>query len=90
MAGASHSVVPQKIIRGFPLAVPHHYEYRYPSIHLNKRSMASTKTALKAAKAALDAEKYDETIEHVKKVLTIDPNHYHAYVGTNSLEMDLL
>jgi superkiller protein 3 len=43
--------------------------------------MSSTKTALKAAKAALDAEKYDDAVEQVKKVLTIDPNHYHAYVG---------
>lgn len=50
--------------------------------------MASTKTALKAAKAALDAEKYDETVEHVKKVLMIDPKHYHAYVGIKFLEMD--
>lgn len=52
--------------------------------------MASTKPVLKAAKAALDAEKYDETIEHVKKVLAIDPNHYHAYVRIKSLEMVLL
>lgn len=44
--------------------------------------MSSTKTALKAAKAALDAEKYVDAIEHVKKVLTTDLNHYHAYVRT--------
>lgn len=47
--------------------------------------MASTKTALKAAKAALDAEKYDAAVEHVKNVLSIDPHQYHAYVGMKSL-----
>lgn len=52
--------------------------------------MASTKTALKAAKAALDAEKYDEAVEHVRKVLSIDPNHYHAYVGMKSRQVDLV
>lgn len=52
--------------------------------------MASTKTALKAAKAALDAEKYDEAVKHVRTVLTIDPNNYHAYVSLESKEMDLL
>lgn len=52
--------------------------------------MASTKSALKAAKAALDADRYDEAVEHVKKVLSIDPNNYHAYVGMKSLEMDLV
>ena len=43
--------------------------------------MSSTKAALKSAKAALDAGKYEDAIGHVKKVLTIDPNNYHAYVG---------
>ena len=52
--------------------------------------MSSTKTALKAAKAALDAENYDDTVEHAKKVLTTDPNHYHAYVGIIPLWMNLL
>lgn len=52
--------------------------------------MSSTKIALKAAKVALDAEKYDDTVEHAKKVLTTDPNHYHAYVGIISLWIDLL
>jgi Tfp pilus assembly protein PilF len=52
--------------------------------------MSSTKTALKAAKAALDAEKYDDAVEQVKKVLTIDPNHYHAYVGMTVLGYLLL
>lgn len=42
--------------------------------------MSTTKAALKAAKAALDARKDNEAIEHVNKVLSIDPKNYHAYV----------
>lgn len=50
--------------------------------------MSSTKTALKAVKTALDAEKYDDAVELVKKVLKTDPNHYHAYVGEAKLGLD--
>ena len=41
--------------------------------------MSSTKAALKAAKAALDANKYLDAIEHVKTVLETDPKNYYAY-----------
>ena len=40
--------------------------------------MASTKSALKAAKSALDAQNYSETIERANKVLSTDPDNYHA------------
>ena len=40
--------------------------------------MATSKSALKAAKIALDAHKYGEAIEHAKKVLSTDANSYHA------------
>ena len=42
--------------------------------------MSTIKTALKAAKASLDAQKYDEAVEHANKVLATDPQNYHAYV----------
>lgn len=42
--------------------------------------MSSQKAALKAAKAALDAHKDNEAIEHINKILSIDPRNYHAYV----------
>ena len=42
--------------------------------------MSSTKSALKSAKAALDAHKYDEAIGQAQKVLELDPENYHAYV----------
>lgn len=42
--------------------------------------MSTIKTALKAAKAALDARKDIEAIEHIDKVLLIDPKNYLAYV----------
>lgn len=42
--------------------------------------MSTIKAALKAAKAAIDAHKYDEAVEHVHKVLSTDPGNYHAYV----------
>ena len=41
--------------------------------------MSSTKAALKAAKAALDANKYLDAIEYVKTVLKTDPKNYYAY-----------
>ena len=40
--------------------------------------MATSRLALKAAKNALDAQKYDEAIEHANKVLGTDANNYHA------------
>lgn len=42
--------------------------------------MASTKAALKAAKAALDAHKYDDAIEQAKIVLAADSKNYNAHV----------
>ncbi|SLM37046.1 Tetratricopeptide-like helical domain [Lasallia pustulata] len=42
--------------------------------------MSATKTALKAAKAALDAHKYQDAIEQARKVLAADPQSYHANV----------
>ncbi len=42
--------------------------------------MSSTKALLKAAKASLDAQKYDEAVEHANKVLAVDSQSYHAYV----------
>lgn len=44
--------------------------------------MSVTKAALKAAKVALDKQKYDEAKEQARKVLAADPNNYHAYVYT--------
>ena len=41
--------------------------------------MSGTKAALKAAKAALDANKYENAIDQAKTVLKTDPNNYHAY-----------
>lgn len=41
--------------------------------------MSTTKAALKAAKVALDAEKYQDVIDQAKAVLKTDPNNYHAY-----------
>lgn len=40
--------------------------------------MSTTKTALKAAKAAIDAHKYEEATEQARKALAADPNSYHA------------
>lgn len=40
--------------------------------------MASNKAALKAAKAALDAEKWDEVIVQAYIVLASDPQNYFA------------
>jgi superkiller protein 3 len=42
--------------------------------------MSTTKVALKAAKASLDVQRYDEAVEHTNKVLAVDPQNYHAYV----------
>ena len=42
--------------------------------------MASSKAALKAAKAALDSHKYDDAIKEAGKVLEVDPANYHGNV----------
>lgn len=41
--------------------------------------MSGTKAALKAAKAALDVDKYQVAIDQAKTVLKTDPSNYHAY-----------
>lgn len=41
--------------------------------------MSGIKTALKAAKAALDADKYQDAIDQAKTVLKKDSSNYHAY-----------
>lgn len=40
--------------------------------------MSTTKTALKAAKVALDARKYEEATEQARRALAADPQSYHA------------
>lgn len=42
--------------------------------------MSNIKTALKAAKAALDAQRYQDAADEANKVLAIDPKNYHANV----------
>ena len=42
--------------------------------------MSSSKAALKSAKAAIDAHKYDEAAREAQKVLSNDPTSYHASV----------
>ncbi|MCJ1251950.1 Superkiller protein 3 [Trapelia coarctata] len=42
--------------------------------------MSSVKAGLKAAKAALDAQKYKEAAKEARKVLELDSNNYHANV----------
>lgn len=42
--------------------------------------MSGTKSALKAAKAALDANKYQDAINQAKVVLGTEADNYHAYV----------
>lgn len=42
--------------------------------------MSATKTALKAAKAALDAHKYQDAIEQANAALAVDPKSYNAKV----------
>ena len=44
--------------------------------------MSGTKAALRAAKAALDANRYQDAVDHAKTVLKTDPNSYHAYTLT--------
>jgi superkiller protein 3 len=38
----------------------------------------SVKAGLKAAKAAIDSENYDQAINEAQKVLSIDPRNYFA------------
>lgn len=52
--------------------------------------MSSTKTALRASKAALDRKDPDEAIEQAKKVLEVDADHYHAYVSLFQMRIELL
>ena len=42
--------------------------------------MSSSKAALKSAKAAIDAHKYDEAAREAQNVLNTDPTNYHASV----------
>ena len=42
--------------------------------------MSGTKAALKAAKAALDGNKYQDAVDQAKTVLKTDPKNYHAYI----------
>ena len=46
--------------------------------------MSVTKAALKAAKAALDANKYQDAIDQARTVLRTDANNYHAYTLARS------
>lgn len=41
--------------------------------------MSAARSALKAAKSALDGQKYDEAIQQANVVLNADPKNYHAY-----------
>ena len=47
--------------------------------------MSSSKAALKAAKAALDAHKYDEAAKEVQNLLVDDPKNYHALVRSSPM-----
>ena len=42
--------------------------------------MSTAKVALKAAKAALDSNQYDEAVKQAGKVLEVDSKNYHALV----------
>ena len=41
--------------------------------------MSATKAALKAAKAALDADNYEDAIDQARTVLRTESKNYHAY-----------
>jgi superkiller protein 3 len=47
--------------------------------------MSSSKAALKAAKAAIDGQNYNEAIHQARKVLEADAKNYHAFVNTSTL-----
>jgi superkiller protein 3 len=40
--------------------------------------MSRSKAALKAVKAALDSQKYEDAAAQAKKLLETDPENYHA------------
>jgi predicted negative regulator of RcsB-dependent stress response len=40
--------------------------------------MSASKAALRAAKAAIDEQRYDDAAAHVEKVLVSEPRNYHA------------
>ena len=42
--------------------------------------MSSSKAALKAAKNALDAHKYEDATKEARKAIKVDPQNYHASV----------
>jgi superkiller protein 3 len=42
--------------------------------------MSATRAALKAAKAALDAKRWEEVISQSEMALSLDPKNYFAYV----------
>ena len=43
--------------------------------------MSTSKVALKAAKAALDAHRYEEAAKEARNALEVDPQNYHASVS---------
>lgn len=47
--------------------------------------MSGTKGLLKGAKAALDANKYEDAIDQATTVLKTDSKNYHAYIPINYL-----
>jgi superkiller protein 3 len=47
--------------------------------------MSSSKPALKAISAAIQASKYDDAIEQAKKLLNTDTKNYQAYVLSAAL-----
>ena len=56
--------------------------------------MASSKAALRKAKAALDNQRWDEVISQVEAVLAVDSQNYFAYavlhvlIKWNTIEFD--
>lgn len=42
--------------------------------------MSNVKAALKAAKAAIDSQRYQEAVTQAEKALALDPQNYHAWV----------
>ena len=49
--------------------------------------MSGVKAALKAAKAALDANKYQDAIIQANMVLKVDSKNYHAYKIAHPLRL---
>lgn len=52
--------------------------------------MSTTKTALRASKAALDRKDHDEAVEQAKRVLELDADNYYAYVSLPQVPVGLL